>query len=70
MRYWTYRLVKHENGFLYFHEVYYHNEVPCSMTVEPIDIVFDRIEDIKDVLYKLEKAVDKGIFIPPVSWKK
>lgn len=58
---WNYRVLKHPDGFLAVHEVYYTNNNPDSCTVEPIDLSGDDLKHLKSILKGVQKALEKPI---------
>lgn len=54
---WNYRVV-HTGDEYGIHEVYYD---PTGWTVEPVPVVADSVEDLRDVLNRMLAALDKPV---------
>lgn len=63
---WNHRVIRHlkdDPGLTYLaiHEVYYTDNIPDSITDEPIKIIGDDIEDIKQELKMILKCLEHPI---------
>lgn len=55
---WNYRVIRHEDGTLALHEVYYDEAgTPVMYTVEPANFAVDADEGLSDLIAALETAL-------------
>ena len=56
---WNYRVIRHEEGHLALHEVYYDDDgKPNGVTKEPVTFVTDSDEGITGIINSLEMALN------------
>lgn len=58
---WNYRVIKHNDGSLAIHEVFYTENKPTSMTVCAVGIVGDDAVELASVIEQMKEELDKNV---------
>lgn len=54
---WNYRVLRYEDGDMGIHEVFYTDGAPTSCTKDPVGVVSDGLEGLRDTLQMMTRAL-------------